>query len=81
VPSRVCDRCYNDIGGFLTGSTILSESCEEELLGETKTESRKIETDVTTLPVSTRPQRQRERRSFVVDELALRVQSSVLTCS
>jgi len=67
VPARVCDRCYNDIGGMLTKPAhteqVLS-SGEEDL-----TVNRMFED---------KPERRRERRSAVVDELASRVQTSSL---
>ena len=58
VPVRVCDRCYNDIGGVLTGE-------HEGAI------------DDAGAPERIRRQRQRARRSLVVDELAERIQATV----
>lgn len=58
VPSRVCDRCYNDMG-----STTSKQSSAERLEAD-----------------DGRPNRTREKRSSVVDELASRVQASALKC-
>lgn len=69
VPVRVCDRCYNDIGGVLTQPSPMTNS----ILDECGHDERKKSVD--------RPERQRERRSLVVDDLAARIQKSALTCS
>jgi len=64
VPVRVCDRCYNDIGGTLTKQAAAKyASFSEGTAPEDK------------------PERQRERRSAIVDELASRVQTSSLAKS
>lgn len=70
VPVRVCDRCYNDIGGILTGSLSTTNSfvAEGGLASKTSQDFH-------------RPERQRGRRSTVVDDLASRIQESALTCS
>lgn len=72
VPVRVCDRCYNDIGGF-TDTRSMNSSFVEESVGNSN--GKKAQEAVK------RPERQRERRSTVVDDLASRIQKSALTCS
>jgi len=75
VPVRVCDRCYNDLGGLLTSPLAMTNSFVEENrrlndnadpTTRTGSEHRKVE-------------RQRERRSLVVDDLARRMKESALT--
>lgn len=82
VSVRVCDRCYNDQSGTLTGrgpSSLASSFIDEgdatfnspEL---TKTGRPKAEKDG---DGADQPERQRDRRSLVVDELASRIHSTV----
>ena len=60
-PVRVCDRCYHDIDG------IASSLVEEDLFSVNEG------TETSARTVSEKPVRTRERRSFVVDELASRI--------
>jgi hypothetical protein len=92
---RVCDRCYNDQSGSLIrekGNSFLASSFIE-VQGEGGGESSGILVGVTeenfrpdppgdkTADGSDeRPERQRDRRSLVVDELASRIHSTV-TCT
>jgi len=62
IPVRVCDRCYNNIGGVRPNMQQAHRDSWTMRKGETQ------------------PERQRERRSFVVDELASRIHSTV-TCT
>jgi hypothetical protein len=66
--ARVCDRCYNDINGVLTG--ISSELTNSFL------ESDGVKTTPTGEQTEDKPERKRERRSAVVDELAARLQAT-----
>eukprot|EP00978_Attheya_sp_CCMP212_P023827 scaffold73827_cov52-Attheya_sp.AAC.1 len=101
VPVRVCDRCYNDIGGALTGDS--GNGLARSFIANTDAGDGNVEFTQTTVeanePVKdraisdvdraskvdevkahiekTRPQRQRQRRSIVVDELASRIHPSV----
>lgn len=76
IPNRVCDRCYNDIGGILTGSGMTcSFLVEESVLDEPIIMKQSIKKGE-----DCQPERQRERRSLVVDDLASRIHSTV-TCS
>ena len=69
TPTRVCDRCYHDINGVLTGiSAEMTSSFNEEANDEM----------VTTDPMKDKPERQRERRSAVVDEFASRLKEAPL---
>jgi len=98
LPVRVCDRCYNDIGGVLTGQTgealtssfIASESqqkantivAEQFVTGESVRSSPTSSTSPAldkSVAEPNQPERQRERRSLVVDELASRINASVTT--
>lgn len=74
VPVRVCDRCYNDYAGVLAGDSVggLTSSYMED------GSSQKVQSGVSN--GSSQPERRRERRSHVVDELASRIQSTV-SCS
>ena len=73
-PARVCDRCYNDIGGVFTGIGMTSSFLEDSL-GESHVSMKHCDKEE-----DCQPERQRERRSLVVDDLASRIQSTV-TCS
>jgi hypothetical protein len=65
--ARVCDRCYNDINGVLTGvsSELTNSFIESDGLKTPASE-----------PTEDKPERKRERRSAVVDELAARLQAT-----
>eukprot|EP00977_Amphora_coffeiformis_P004529 scaffold976_cov161-Amphora_coffeaeformis.AAC.7 len=65
--TRVCDRCYNDINGVLTG---IAPEMTSSFTGETKVE------EVTTDTTESKPERMRERRSAVVDEFASRLKAT-----
>ena len=72
VPVRVCDRCYNDIGGAAMPSstgTISITTEPTECAGEIHQYAQQE---------STIQKRRRERRSMVVDDLASRIHSSVV---
>uniref|UniRef100_A0A7S2XR53 sn-1-specific diacylglycerol lipase n=1 Tax=Attheya septentrionalis TaxID=420275 RepID=A0A7S2XR53_9STRA len=101
VPVRVCDRCYNDIGGALTGDN--GNGLARSFIANADAGDGNVEFTQTTVeanePVKdraisdidraskidevkahvrkSRPQRQRQRRSIVVDELASRIHPSV----
>jgi hypothetical protein len=77
VPTRVCDRCYNDIDGMLTGPKGMTSS----YLDDSGIRIGELEMEDASVTVGTRPERQRIRRSTVVDELANRIHSSPLICS
>lgn len=66
IPVRVCDRCYFDIDGNV-GSPTLTQSLMNNLENVTISEQGDEEKF---------PQRQRQRRSAVVDELAAKVKQS-----
>jgi FYVE zinc finger len=68
IPVRVCDRCYNDLGGALTGLSTMTDSFVAE---QHRLDNGRVNAKV---PVRNRPERQRERRSVVVDDLARRLQ-------
>ena len=72
--ARVCDRCYHDIDGVLTGFGMTSSFLVERLPLETTNLKQYSQCD------DCQPERQRERRSLIVDDLASRIQSTV-TCS
>jgi hypothetical protein len=63
--ARVCDRCYNDSDWILNLATN----------NRSPTKVDNVDT------CSEKPDRQRQKRSVVVDELARQVQASGLTCS
>lgn len=69
MATRVCDRCYNDIGGVLTSPTMTNSVAGVDDSPQPETSSND----------ATRPERQREKRSYVVDDLAKRIKSSALT--
>jgi len=80
VPVRVCDRCYHDMGAHSVTSSSLTSSflgAEDELhshddgtpLGSGGSNDTKRDE---------RPERRREKRSVIVDELASRMRSSTL---
>lgn len=65
MPVRVCDRCYYDIDGVV-GSSHLTQSLVSSLDEVSSERDEKLEL----------PERQRLRRSTVVDELAAQVKAS-----
>eukprot|EP00980_Cylindrotheca_fusiformis_P004079 scaffold880_cov132-Cylindrotheca_fusiformis.AAC.75 len=83
VPVRVCDRCYNDMGCPSGASSSLSSgffAVEEYEQSVTEASlSRANHDDIDTHDDDSRPERQREKRSVVVDDLASRIRSSALT--
>lgn len=68
-PTRVCDRCYNDINGVLTG---LSTEMTDSFSGTADDQ------ETTKDAVQEKPERKRERRSAVVDEFASRLHAAPL---
>lgn len=90
VPVRVCDRCYNDMGGHSHASSSMTSSFlaidedeqhfREDALSPDGTRTNGPEECEN--QEEGRPERRRERRSLVIDELASRMRSSALaTCS
>mmetsp|Transcript_10857 Transcript_10857/g.17098 ORF Transcript_10857/g.17098 Transcript_10857/m.17098 type:complete len:1210 (-) Transcript_10857:22-3651(-) len=90
VPVRVCDRCYNDMGGISTQSSSMTSSFlavdeDEHAFGESP--NKKSPGDPTIRAGSLdqepkseeRPERKREKRSMVVDDLANRMRASALS--
>eukprot|EP00538_Stauroneis_constricta_P012579 CAMPEP_0119560048 /NCGR_PEP_ID=MMETSP1352-20130426/13861_1 /TAXON_ID=265584 /ORGANISM="Stauroneis constricta, Strain CCMP1120" /LENGTH=1432 /DNA_ID=CAMNT_0007607917 /DNA_START=66 /DNA_END=4364 /DNA_ORIENTATION=+ len=81
---RVCDRCYNDINGTNSsrGSTRTLVNVEDDVgLSDSMIspeEQHAAETSGSP-DTSPRPERKRDKRSLVVDELASRIRSSALT--
>jgi hypothetical protein len=87
IPVRICDRCYHDMGSHSAASSSLTSSFLA--VDEDEQHSR----DELSLPGNLnigiggrndmkrdeRPERRREKRSLVVDELASRMRSSTLT--
>lgn len=81
---RVCDRCYNDQSGVLTGRTgnsLASSFIEEATTTSDDSESQRVARSTTSEKdgdgTEEQPERQRDRRSVVVDELASRIHSTV----
>jgi FYVE zinc finger len=77
VPVRVCDRCYHDLGGVLTGGIPMRHS----FMGEQGMHSMSCAGNAaksTMKAAVDRPERYRERRSVVVDDLARRIKQSAL---
>lgn len=93
VPVRVCDRCYHDMGGHSVASSSLTSSFLAIDEDENHSRDDGSSPGRPTLTVSgqdtgletkqeERPERKREKRSLIVDELASRMRSSALTsCS
>lgn len=67
--TRVCDRCYNDINGILTG---ISPEMTDSFVEQTNSQ------DFTEDVPQDKPERKRERRSAVVDEFASRLHDKPL---
>jgi hypothetical protein len=78
VPVRVCDRCYNDIMGGVSAasspmtSSILAGDEDERTLSDCSSASVHEE-------VKEKPERRRQKRSVVVDDLVSQMRSSALT--
>jgi hypothetical protein len=98
VPVRVCDRCYNDMGGLSANSSSMTNSflavdddmdrfsdgisSEERVVGDAPFSMSDQASARSHSQPEERPERQREKRSLVVDDLASRIRSSALTsCS
>jgi hypothetical protein len=82
VPTRVCDRCYNDLDGLITSpspkglaSSFVAEDCRPANFLPSKTVAVGAPGGV-----EDKPERKRDRRSAVVDELASRVRAKPLAC-
>ena len=76
VPVRVCDRCYNDLGGLLTSPLAMTNSFVEE---NRRLSDNGADPTTGTGSEHKKVERQRERRSLVVDDLARRMKESALT--
>lgn len=91
VPVRVCDRCYHDMGGHsvasssLTSSFLAIDEDENHSRDDGSSPGRPTLSGPDTYIETKhdeRPERKREKRSLIVDELASRMRSSALTsCS
>ena len=68
---RICDRCYNDSDGILNNGN--SSSIDSQIRFNSLSRSEQSS--------ARKPERHRQKRSAVVDELAQRVQASGLACS
>jgi hypothetical protein len=80
VPSRVCDRCYHDIDGMLTSPIGLTSSFVGEDNHSLNRVPARSASSAAPAGGDDKPERQRDRRSAVVDELASRVQAKPLPC-
>lgn len=88
VPVRVCDRCYNDMGAHsvasssLTSSFLALDEDEHHSRDDASSPGQLSSGQDTEVKTEERPERKREKRSLIVDELASRMRSSALTsCS
>jgi ribosome-binding protein aMBF1 (putative translation factor) len=88
VPVRVCDRCYNDMGGVSTHSSSMTSSFlavdeDEHTFGETTPKKSFGDSTAGSLDqdskLEERPERKREKRSLVVDDLANKIRASALS--
>ncbi len=77
VPVRVCDRCYNDIKGGVSAAVSSSVSCIKASTNDGNTETNFSST--TPHEEKQKPERTRQKRSAVVDDLVSRMRSSALT--
>jgi hypothetical protein len=68
VPVRVCDRCYNDIMGGVSASAKKDDSTDSNSSFDVLNEGEKK-----------KPERTRQKRSAVVDDLVSRMRSSALS--
>ena len=75
IPVRVCDRCYNNIGGFSFAATSKQPTC---LFVEDASPSKSFEKVNGYFDNDQRPERFRTKRSTVVDDLASRITASTL---
>jgi hypothetical protein len=80
VPTRVCDRCYNDLDGLLTSPKGLAGSFVAEDCRAASFPASKPTAVGAPGGVEDKPERKRDRRSAVVDELASRVRAKPLAC-
>eukprot|EP00429_Kryptoperidinium_foliaceum_P138984 CAMPEP_0176288612 /NCGR_PEP_ID=MMETSP0121_2-20121125/54062_1 /TAXON_ID=160619 /ORGANISM="Kryptoperidinium foliaceum, Strain CCMP 1326" /LENGTH=235 /DNA_ID=CAMNT_0017629307 /DNA_START=97 /DNA_END=800 /DNA_ORIENTATION=+ len=84
VPVRACDRCYNDMGGHsvasssLTSSFLALDDFEHYSQDDTSSPGRFSTATGQDNEIRTkeRPERKREKRSLIVDELASRMHTS-----
>ncbi len=87
VPVRVCDRCYNDMGGYSIASSSMTSSFlaideDENHSRDDGSSPGRVGGPDNEMKPEERPERKREKRSLIVDELASRMRSSALTsCS
>lgn len=83
VPVRVCDRCYHDMGGHSVASSSLTGSFlgvdEEEHPSRDDLLPPNQESYQLNDSLEDRPERRREKRSLIVDELASQMRTTVLT--
>lgn len=84
VPVRTCDKCYNDImGGVSATSSVMTSSymgIEEECLAVNDSlPVRSVRRDGMVDDYDERPERRRQKRSVIVDDLVSRIRSSALT--
>ena len=87
VPVRICDRCYHDMGAQSVASSSLTSSFlavdEDEQHSRDDWSPlgtfRKVVNGSSDMKRDERPERRREKRSLIVDELASRMRSSTLT--
>lgn len=77
VPVRVCDRCYNDIMGGVSATSSSMSICDLTA----KKDDRAVRNDSSSVPheEKKKPERTRQKRSAVVDDLVSRMRSSALT--
>ena len=97
VAVRLCDRCYNDMGAISAASSSMTSSfhavddddhhlCDGSWSPERQHRESSLSSSDDLTPKGNgseeRPERHREKRSLVVDELASLIRSSTLaTCS
>uniref|UniRef100_A0A7S4EI62 sn-1-specific diacylglycerol lipase n=1 Tax=Pseudo-nitzschia australis TaxID=44445 RepID=A0A7S4EI62_9STRA len=78
VPVRVCDRCYND---FMGGVSAASPAMTSSVFATGKDGKSICSYSATVLPeeANKKPERMRQKRSVVVDDLVSKICSSALT--
>jgi hypothetical protein len=88
VPVRVCDRCYNDIMGgvsasssSLTSSFLAANEEEQTTFNEFSIPASRTGSCDFPYDFDARPERIRQQRSVVVDDLVAQMRSSALTNS
>ena len=74
TPVRVCDRCYNDMSGTSAAKTAKPPAAVSPENASPSKSFEKVEYS----EADQRPERQRTKRSAVVDDLASRIRSSAL---